>query len=300
MIKRPMLAGKAPDDLTDLRFPLIASPKLDGIRCVKLDEEQVLSRSLKPIPNHSIRERLTKALPLGADGEIMAGNTFQACTSAVMSYEGEPDVTFWMFDLFANGLDRAYVDRLRDMIALFKTSTFGSLVQLVPTVLVHSLDELHALNERYLAEGFEGTMTRDPQGGYKQGRSTTRQQWLLKVKPFEDSEAEIVGFVEMMHNDNEKETNELGLTKRSTKKAGKRPAGTLGKFLARDVNGRFEGVELRIGTGNGLTHALRAEIWENQDRFLGKIVKYKYQDVGTKDAPRLPIFEGFRDPADMS
>jgi DNA ligase-1 len=295
-----MLAGKAPEDLNELRFPLIASPKLDGIRCVKLDEEQVLSRSLKPIPNHSIRERLTKILPVGADGEIMAGNTFQACTSAVMSFEGEPDVTFWQFDFFANGLDRAYVDRLRDMVALFKArkKDFGTLVQLVPTVVVNTLDELLELNARYLAEGFEGTMTRDPAGGYKEGRSTTRQQWLLKVKPFEDSEAEILGFEEMFHNDNAKETNELGLTKRSTAKAGKRPAGTLGKFRVRDIHGRFE-ADFSIGTGEGLTQDLRKEIWENRDKFEGRIVKYKFQAIGVKDAPRLPIFLGFRDERDL-
>ena len=298
MIKRPMLAGQAPDNLSDLRFPLIASPKLDGIRCEKIDG-QVLSRSMKPIQNHSIRERLEAVLPDGADGEIMAGNTFQVCSSSVMKHDGEPDVTFWMFDLFSDDLDRPYVDRLRDMVALFKANDFGELVQLVPTVVVNSVEELLALNARYLEEGFEGTMTRDPAGGYKQGRSTTKQQWLLKVKPFEDSEAEITGFDEMMHNDNAKEVNELGLTKRSTAKAGKRPAGTLGRFFAKDVNGRFPDVELRIGTGKGLTKRLRQEIWDDQAAYLGKIIKYKYQAIGTMDAPRIPIFLGFRSRDDM-
>lgn len=47
---KPMLAGKAPDDLNELTLPVLVSPKLDGIRCV-MHEGVALSRKLKPIPN---------------------------------------------------------------------------------------------------------------------------------------------------------------------------------------------------------------------------------------------------------
>ncbi len=36
-ITKPMLAGKAPEDLADLNFPVIASPKLDGFRVMIID-----------------------------------------------------------------------------------------------------------------------------------------------------------------------------------------------------------------------------------------------------------------------
>lgn len=304
MIRRPMLAGKAPEDLNDLRFPLFASPKLDGIRCVKIAENEVLTRSLKPIPNRYIRDKLNQVLPVGADGEIVAGETFQECTSAVMSYEGAPRITFWMFDLFADlfsgsALDIPYAARLANMQSLFRVEgkRFVNLVQLVPSVFVNNLDDLLVFHQSYLDAGFEGTMTRDPAGGYKQGRATTKQQWLLKIKPVEDSEAEILDFEEMMHNDNALQTDELGLSKRSSAKAGKRPAGTLGKFLVRDVNGKFD-KNFSIGTGEGLTQELRQEIWNNREKYKGELIKYKYQAIGTKDAPRLPIFLGFRDKID--
>ena len=34
---KPMLAGKAPEDLSTLKFPLALSPKLDGIRAIVKD-----------------------------------------------------------------------------------------------------------------------------------------------------------------------------------------------------------------------------------------------------------------------
>jgi len=298
MIKRPMKAETAPKDLSKLRYPLIASPKLDGIRCVKIDGK-ILSNTLKPIPNNFTRERLEATALDGFDGELMVGETFQACTSGIMSFEGEPDVTFWVFDFFGKGLDVPYSERLRELLAIFKAHKFGNLIRLVPHVVIESPAELEALNERYLEQGFEGTMTRDPAGEYKQGRSTLRQQWLLKVKPFEDSEAEVIGFEEQMRNENEATINEIGLTKRSSSKDGKVPAGTLGKFIARDVHGLFPGVDLKIGSGRGLTKELRQAIWDDREAYVGKIVKYKYQAIGTKDAPRIPIFLGFRDPKDM-
>jgi hypothetical protein len=57
--------------------------------------------------------------------------------------------------------------------------------------------------------------------------------------------------------------------------------------------------EFRIGTGVGLTAELRQEIWGNQSSYLGRVVRYRYQAQGTKDAPRIPSFQGFRDVRDL-
>jgi DNA ligase-1 len=44
----------------------------------------------------------------------------------------------------------------------------------------------------------------------------------------------------------------------------------------------------------------RREVWKDPDAYIGKIIKYKYQAIGSKDAPRIPIFLGFRDERDMT
>src|SRR4051812_33650187 len=110
MIKKPLLAS-AVENLDDIKFPVIASPKLDGIRCLKIDGK-VVSRNFKPIPNRYIREALEYILPNGADGEIIVGKTFQDVSSGVMSHDGEPEFIYHMFDYVKDSLGKPYVDRI--------------------------------------------------------------------------------------------------------------------------------------------------------------------------------------------
>ncbi|MCX6879876.1 MAG: hypothetical protein NTW21_39640 [Verrucomicrobia bacterium] len=60
-ITKPMLASKCerPDLLP---FPVLATPKLDGIRCLKLGG-RALTRSFKPISNRFAREWIEANLP---------------------------------------------------------------------------------------------------------------------------------------------------------------------------------------------------------------------------------------------
>ena len=67
---KPMLA--APADLDNIKFPVYASAKLDGIRATVVDGD-VLSRSLKLISNHAIAEALSSSQWNGLDGELIVG-----------------------------------------------------------------------------------------------------------------------------------------------------------------------------------------------------------------------------------
>jgi DNA ligase-1 len=284
------------DNVETTKFPALASPKLDGIRCVILGGK-ALSRKFKAIPNTFVRTWLEANLPDGIDGELMVkGATFNEVQSAIMSEDGEPDFEFHAFDHVLDGdLEEAFESRYNRLISLV-ASIESNRLQLVPHIRVNNVKELLDFEEKCLDAEYEGVMLRSPQGGYKCGRSTLKQAWLLKLKRFADSEAVILGFEELMNNNNEKVKNELGLSKRSSHKAGKTGADTLGKFKVRDVT---SGAEFEIGTGEGLTQALRKEIWENRDSFLGKLVKYKYQPAGQKDLPRFPVWLGFRDERDV-
>lgn len=291
-IKKPML-GVAVENVDALTYPLIASPKLDGIRCLKIDGN-IVSRSFKPIPNHHIRTTLEGILPDGIDGEIMVGDNFQDVSSSVMSRDGEPDFSYWAFD-YVEDPNREYEKRLEDLERVI-SQIDHSKVRDVDTRVIRASEELRAYEAEVLSQGFEGVMLRTPESPYKFGRSTIKQQFLLKIKPFKESEAVILGFEEMMHNENTLEADELGYAKRSQAKDGLVPAGTLGKFLVRDIH---TGIEFAIGTGKGLTHELRQRIWDNRGAYRGRVVKYRYQDHGVKVAPRIPVWLGFRSPADM-
>lgn len=299
MITRPMLAETV-EVFEEISYPKIASPKLDGIRCLKVGGK-ALTRSFLPIPNTFIREFIERTFPDGVDGEIMInGRTFSEGSSGeIMSEDGEPDFVLCLFDYVKDSLDKPYQERLKDLATLagLPRST------ILPTRIVNNADELRALEDEYIELGYEGIMVRDPSGPYKCNRSTLREGYLLKAKEFEHFEVRIVGFLEQMKNQNPKKKNELGLTKRSTAKAGMKPAGTLGKFIVTsmaDVLNIKVGDELRIGSGEGLTKKLRQHVWDNKEEYLGKIIRGKYQKKGAKDKPRFVTFNGFRDERDMS
>jgi DNA ligase-1 len=62
----------------------------------------------------------------------------------------------------------------------------------------------------------------------------------------------------------------------------------------------YESMTFKIGTG--FDDKLRKEVWENRDKYLGKLVKFKYQEIGVKDLPRFPSyleFIGYRDEDDL-
>jgi DNA ligase-1 len=290
MIVKPMLAATLEDE-NDIKFPVLATKKLDGIRCLKLSSK-VLSRSFKGIPNSHIVSALS-LVPDGLDGELMVRNSsFNDTQSGVMSEDGEPDFEYWVFDYVKNDIKKPYVERMKDLEAL---DLPPFCVKVLPT-LINSSAELLAYEAIVLAEGHEGVMLRSPSSPYKCGRATLREGFLSKLKRFKDSEAVITGFEERLHNANEATTDELGHTKRSSHKANMVPINTLGAFLVRDIH---DGREFKIGTGIGLNDELRKQIWETKDQYLGKIVNYRYQECGSKDLPRIPSYQGFRDKRDM-
>ncbi len=293
---KPMLAAAA-EDLSKVIYPVLASPKLDGIRCV-IRNVKALSRSLKPIPNKVIRAYLESCPKLnGLDGELMIdGAPFQEVTSCVMSPNDAPHPK-WYYGVFdrtdhvATDTFEERYEHLSETVRMLNDSR----VRLIQHKRIDNEDQLLDFEDSCLAYGYEGVMLRNPEGAYKCGRSTLREGGLLKLKRFLDDEAVVVDAIEMCHNDNEAFTGELGQTKRSTAKAGKRPAGVLGALVVEHKTfGRFE-------VGTGFTAAQRAELWSLWQRgpLQGQLVKFKYQPVGVKDKPRCPVFLGFRSTEDM-
>jgi len=289
VISKPMLAAKATSP-EQIKFPVLATPKLDGIRCLKVGG-RALTRKFKPIPNNYVRKMIEYHCLEGFDGELISGKTFNECQSNIMSIEGEPEFRYVVFDYVPHSLNEHYEQRVSRIIEWPDLPLF---VQPLIPVYVSDLDKLVSLEAQYIEMGYEGIIVRSPDGPYKCGRATLREGYLTKLKRFDDSEAVVLGFKELMHNANEAEVDNLGYTKRSSSKEGKIPAGRLGKMWVRDI---YSGVEFSISSKD---HAMSKEVWANQDKYMGAILKYKFQPAGAKEKPRFPVFLGWRHPDDMS
>lgn len=293
---RPTLAVAA--DFSKIQYPVFASPKLDGIRC-SIVNGKALSRTLKAIPNKAIYEFLSHMDYDGLDGELIVGSPtdddcYTKTVSKIMAFDkGLSDVTYYVFDKHnVNGGFNQRMDEVCKVVPHLYNDTLS--IKILNQALIKNETELIDYEKEAVAIGYEGVILRHPEAPYKFGRSTVNEGYLLKVKRFEDSEAEIVDFEEEMHNGNSAEVNELGRTKRSSAQAGKSGKGTLGAFLVRDIH---TGIEFSIGTG--LTANQRYKFWLGREALVGCLVKYKYFPVGVKVAPRHPVFLGFRDRRDL-
>lgn len=283
MTFKPMLASDA--DLSIMRFPVIASPKLDGIRAIVIDGV-VMSRSLKPIPNKYVQSLFANCEYF--DGELIVGEptsdtVYRDTVSHVMAHDKKDfDVRFYVFDHIMQ-LGKPYTER-----TVYIPLKSPKHVKVHEFKVINDGAELFAYETECLAQGYEGLILRDPNSKYKCGRGTAKEQIILKLKRFVDDEATVIGFEERMHNANEKTTNELGRSQRSSHKANLVPMDTLGALHV-----AFNGIEFHIGTG--FDDAQRAEIWANKQKYLNRLAKFKHFPIGTKDAPRHPVFLGFRD-----
>jgi DNA ligase-1 len=288
-IQKPLLAGNF--DPSKAKFPYIATPKIDGIRFMMVNGVAV-SRTFKPIRNNHIQQLLQQYLPDGIDGEITSGDTFQSSTSAVMTIEGTPDFKVWIFDYVNPNYENIlpFYNRLFTMPVL---SSVPFEYEILYGTEMKTLEEVEEYERICLESGYEGVMLRSPMGTYKFGRSTVRDNILLKLKRFLDAEAELIEIQEKMSNQNPEEYDAFGRIKRSAALDGMVPMNTTGTLIVKNAEGQI------FGIGSGLGDFMRDEIWNNKENYLGKLVKYKYFPQGVKDLPRHPVFLGFRDKDDL-
>jgi len=282
---RPMTASPIPEDVS---FPKLVSKKLDGVRAL-IKEGKVLSRTLTPIPNHIVQQLFGIPELEGLDGELIVGDpygedVFNRTMSGVMSQEGQPDVYFYAFD-YHNMPGVPFYERN----AAVEYVCAGRVVYCAHEE-VRTKEALSALHEQAVAQGYEGLMLRDPNGPYKFGKSTVKEQYLLKMKSFQDSEAQIIDTEPLFVNNNPIELSRLGLSKRATCQSNKVATNMVGAIWVQDI---YSGVKFKIGSGFSQEDRL------DQNEWIGKIVKYKYQCLTPRGKPRHAVFIGFRDPIDI-
>jgi DNA ligase-1 len=291
---KPLLAEKV--DLNNLLFPVYTSVKIDGFRCLIHQADGPITRSMKPIPNHYVRTKLSEWGLAGLDGELITTtggkmDEFNAVQSKLATRSGMPDFEYLVFDRF---LDSSLPFSERFARAKAQVEALNNpRVKVVEHVLVHNLEQLLAFEDKAVTDGFEGSMVRDPQGRYKYGRSTLKEGILLKVKRLDDDEAEVVHFQERRTNTNEPTRDALGYQQRSSHQENMVPCGDLGALTV-----EWRGVQFDVGTG--FTAAQRVEYWNIRDSLLGRKVTFAYQGVGSKGRPRFPRFKGFRAEEDVS
>ena len=246
---RPLLAPqddpkKNKNFFQKLVYPMLVSPKIDGIR--GLSTGVAISRTAKPLANLEVQENMARCV--GIDAEITDGPptgplVMKRAQSYVRSVDKTGDFRAHVFDYIGPGYTAMpFYERLEyahelcdDLDKFYK----------VEHEECTCYEELIAMEERRLAEGYEGLMMRNPMGMYKNGRATMSDQIIWKLKRFTDEEMTVASLEPVKHNNNVAFTNEQGYTKRSSHQDNKVEGDMVGCYIC--LNSDLQ--EVRVAPG---------------------------------------------------
>ena len=308
---KPQLCPNEKVDLSTLSYPLLASCKLDGIRCI-FYKGQILSRSLKQIQNKQLREKFepirawTEKTGNVIDGEIYDPKmTFQEITSFVMTedltdpktikkngciLEIPETLNYYAFDfLYGEQTHHSFYERLTalaDVIIEIKSPYIHPVLH----KKVNTKEEVEQTFEWALNNDYEGLILRNPNSPYKCGRFTIKEGGAFKIKPFVTFDAKITGVEQSteVNEDAEKKTNELGRSVTSKKKDDRHLIEKASAFWV-----EYEGKPLKVVLA--MTDPEKVAVWANRASLIGKTIEYKGMLVGSKDVPRHPVMIRYRE-----
>jgi DNA ligase-1 len=294
LLVKPMLSAdlaKVNNDFDAIEYPVLASPKLDGLRCI-ISDGVAYSRNGEPFRNRAFQAAVKESSRFlnGLDGEVVVGSPtdphcLNTTQSGIMSFEGTPDFKFYVFD-WAWAPNDTFDSRLE--LAQAQVLRAPKWVELLQHTMVYDAQAMRDFENLCVQQGYEGIMFRDPEGLYKQGRATLKSGWLTKCKRFTDGEAVVWAFEEGTHNENDAELDALGRTKRSRASAALKPSGMVGTLIVKDPKWG----DLRVAPGK-MPHAMRRDLFLNPKNLLGRKIHWRSFGYGVKDKPRFPRFYAF-------
>lgn len=268
----------------------VVTQKLDGFRAVvEVNNGQVVSIKTRKGKTINGLTELSKDIETNIsaslghfvfDGELLledpenkwtSGERFQR-TGQMISTDGEcVGMGFHIFDAlpfneFQGGVSKEnYITRRKNYLETFVS---GKLVRTVPVLGTSDIKGIPAWSDYATERGFEGVMLNDPNAKYE----TKRTKGLLKVKKMHTADLQVVGFEEAIDGKNRGSLKSL--------------------IIQLDENNTFN-------VSSGLTEEQREDIWNNQEKYLGKIVEIKYFEETTNQqggrSLRFPVILGFRD-----
>ena len=243
---------QAPGDVTQYWV----SEKLDGVRA-RWDGKRLISRggTVLQAPDWFVMN--FPAQPL--DGELWIGRGQYEQTVSVVRrqtpHAGWRKVKLMVFDLPAH--PGVFDERVLAMRRLEAQATSPYLA-FAPQFQVASRKALRQRLDDVIRQGGEGLMLHRKTGLYRSGRSAD----LLKLKPFDDAEATVIGY-----------------------RPGKgRFSGKMGALKVRADNGQ----EFFIGTGFSLKE-------REQPPPVGSVVTFRHQGFTGNGIPRFAVFLRVRD-----
>lgn len=286
--KKHMLAKQADKVATSVFDKLkywYASRKIDGVRCsfyYKDGEVRTASRGGEHYDysttflrdNPKLIQFFENHTNIVLDGELYKhGKSLQQISGAARlekTTAGMDWLEYYIYDIMDSS--KTFEERLNVLHDIElelslgfnpdKTWEKGELrFQMVPQEKVVGWSNIQKLHDKYVSEGFEGVVIRDPSKVYNFGGRTNA---MIKVKMYKDAEFEIVGYEEGLRPEDMVFVcqTELGI-----------------KFEAKPMGPR----------------ELKYEYLDRMDEIIGKMATVKYFYLSDEGVPLQPVLKCIRD-----
>lgn len=313
---KPQLAKDA--TLDDVIYPCWLQPKIDGVRALNLTG-QLTGRSLDPFEGFGITDYFSLPFYSGLDGEMTLGSnpasTDRLCsltTGAMGRFVGVTemaDLHWWLFDCVDDQSVNLPYEKRYFRLLMWAQECLDPRIHIIPYEVCNNRAELDAGIARLFEANYEGAIIRNPRAVHKEGRPTQEHQELWRVKPWGDFEILVTGITEGRKNQNEKKTNTLGHSERSSAKAGQTPNGQVGSIQGtmvadfhNPITGKLlfaKGLPVTCGSGK-LSVKEATHLFQNPHEIVSHYVKVKTMTHGVKDLPRMATYLSHRLRQDMS
>jgi len=305
-LPKPMLAPSGEPDLNTLKYPTMASVKMDGVRCLVFDGK-MYSRSMEPL-HPAVTERFQPIIDIAhragvcLDGEIWKEDMpFNKIMHATAHAEECKELRLHVFDILTV---TEWYQAVPQTPFNQRANHYGPWCGLydpeqkhcvpVTQYVCNDAEHVRRMRQEAYQLGYEGLMLKDPNSAYRHSRSTAKQNEFWKLKFWDTLNGKIVGFKQMSKLTEEaKATNTeksaLGRTKRGHKKDDREATEAIGSVEIEVTEGQSFPVGTRFyAMWANEAFDLRTEMtWENRESYLGKHVDVEHQSHGSKDKPRM-------------
>lgn len=275
----PMLATNFVSRKHNINYPCYIQPKLDGVRAfINIDEYtniRIMSRTGKEYVNlHHIKKELDdiniKIRNVILDGELYSKElTFEEitgiCRKQKIKTDKEKDIEkkiqFWIFDCyFPKNSNIIFKDRF-DFISKSNFNNYKN-IKIVKTFQINKEEKINSNLIEFIHDGYEGIMIRNN----SEYEINKRSKDLQKYKNFQDSEYKIIDFCQGTGNE----------------------SGCIIWICQYNNNNTFH-VRPRG------SHKERKDLYKEGNKYIGKLLTVRYQELTENGCPRFPVGITIRD-----
>jgi len=238
------------NNIDHIKFPCLVITKLDGCGMIRLPSGECFTPSGKRVANKRIEEWLSDIeTEYILFGEFYCeGVKFDDISGLSRAHDREipPNYKFYVYNAIGENQLNMYIrgDYIKHTDKIKHIKVRYPQIELFWHHVCYSYHELENIVEN-IPKDMEGYVVRDPRFIYKAGGATLKTGLFTKIKRQETLDCEILKCVE-------------GKGKHS---------GMLGAVDVVDEQGRG------LSVGSGFTEEQRKEIWDNQERYIGKVIE---------------------------